>query len=289
MKFKGYFRTVVFAIAVFATLWYILDLTMIDLVEQPLVVLGLAILLIAILFNGKIVNNLRETRANNLTNQERNSKNNWYKSLMKILTNSKPIEQEDDILLEHAYDGIRELDNDLPPWWIYSFYISIVFAFGYLTYYHVMDGDDQTTEFNKEMAQAKIDVDEYKKTAKNLIDATTVELMTEEADLASGKTIFAEKCVACHLADAGGSIGPNLTDEYWILGGGIKNVFNTVSEGGRDGKGMIPWKAELKPGEIAQVSSYILSLQGTTPAKPKAAEGDIWKAEEVEVIENVEE
>lgn len=289
MKLKGYFRTAIFAIIVFAALWYILDLTMLELVEQPLVILGFIVLLIAILFNGKIVNNLRESRANNSTSEESNSKNGWYKSLMKALTSTKPIEEEDDILMEHAYDGIRELDNDLPPWWIYSFYISIVFAFGYLTYYHIMDGDDQTTEFNKEMAQAKIDVEEYKKTAKNLIDATTVELMTEEADLASGETIFVEKCVACHLADGGGSIGPNLTDEYWILGGGIKNVFTTVSEGGRDGKGMIPWKAELKPGEIAQVSSYVLSLQGTTPAKPKAAEGEIWKAEEIEAVEDVEE
>ena len=280
MKLKGYFRTAVFAVIVLAILWYILDLTMVDLVEQPLVTLGFSILLIAILFNGKIVNNLRETRTNSLTEEQKSSQFDWYKSLMKVLTKSKPMEQEDDILMDHAYDGIRELDNDLPPWWLYGFYATIIYAIGYLSYYHLMDGDDQIVEFNKEMAQAKTDVEEYKKTAKNLIDATTVVLMTEEADLASGKAIFAEKCVACHLSDGGGSIGPNLTDEYWILGGGIKNVFTTVSEGGRDGKGMIPWKLELKPGEIAQVSSYILTLQGTTPAKPKAAEGDLWEAEE---------
>ncbi len=281
MKLKGYFRTSVFAVIVFAILWYILDLTMIDLVAQPLVVLGFAILLIAIIFNGKIVNNIRETRTNNLTTEEKDSQNDWFKNLMKVLTKTKPMEQEEDILMDHAYDGIRELDNDLPPWWVYGFYASIIFAIGYLGYYHLMDGDDQIQLFNQEMAQAKIDVEEYKKTAKNLIDASTVELMTNDVDLASGKTIFAEKCVACHLADGGGSIGPNLTDEYWILGGGIKNVFTTVSEGGRDGKGMIPWKSELKPSEIAQVSSYLLSLQGTTPAKGKAAEGDLWKAEEV--------
>lgn len=281
MKLKGYFRTSIFAVIVFAILWYLLDLTMVDLVEQPLVILGFSILLIAILFNGKIVNNLRETNASNATSQAKSSQSGWYKSLMKALTSTKPMEEEDDILMDHAYDGIRELDNDLPPWWLYGFYASIIYAIGYLGYYHLMDGDDQIVEFNKEMAQAKIDVEEYKKTAKNLIDATTVELMTEEADLTAGKAIFVEKCVACHLSDGGGSIGPNLTDEYWILGGGIKNVFTTVSEGGRDGRGMIPWKLELKPGEIAQVSSYILTLQGTTPAKPKAAEGDLWKAEEV--------
>ena len=81
------------------------------------------------------------------------------------------------------------------------------------------------------------------------------------------------------MADGGGGIGPNLTDEHWILGGGIKNVFKTVSEGGRSGKGMIAWKAQLKPLEMAQVSSYVLTFQGTTPANPKAAEGDIWVEE----------
>jgi len=282
MKTKGYIRTALFALIVFIILWNLLDLTVLELVERPGIILGLAILLIAIFFNGKIVNNLRQMKVRNLTDTEKSSQPNWYKSLMKGLTKAKPIEEESDILLEHAYDGIRELDNDLPPWWVYSFYISIIFAFGYLTYYHVFDGDDQIELFNQEMAQAKIDVEEYKKTAKNLIDASTVELMTNDVDLSAGKAIFGEKCVACHLSDGGGSIGPNLTDEYWILGGGIKNVFTTVSGGGRDGKGMVAWKSELKPNEIAQVSSYLLTLQGTTPAKGKAPEGDIWKAEEKE-------
>src|SRR5690606_20848013 len=92
----------------------------------------------------------------------------------------------------------------------------------------------------------------------------------------SGKTIFNQNCVACHMADGGGGIGPNLTDQHWILGGGIKNIFKTISEGGRAGKGMIAWKNDLKPAEMAQVASYILTFQGTTPANPKAAEGDIW-------------
>ena len=127
------------------------------------------------------------------------------------------------------------------------------------------------------MEEARIAVEEYKKTAKGLVDANTVELLTEASDLATGKAIFETNCVACHKSDGGGGIGPNLTDEYWILGGGIKNVFTTVSEGGRDGKGMVSWKTELSPLEIAQVSSYLLTFQGTTPAEPKAPEGDIWK------------
>ncbi len=206
--------------------------------------------------------------------------NAWYKKLYKKLTKSKPIEEEGEIILDHNYDGIKELDNALPPWWLYGFYITIVFAAVYLVRYHVLGADDQATEYEKEVARAKIEIEEYKRTAKDLVDVNTVTLLTDASDLAKGKAIYNTNCVACHQADGGGGIGPNLTDEYWILGGGIKNVFKTISEGGRDGKGMVAWKTILKPSEIQQVASYVLSMQGTTPANPKDPEGDIWVDEE---------
>ena len=198
------------------------------------------------------------------------------KRIYKKLLGTRPMEEEGEIILDHNYDGIKELDNKLPPWWLYGFYITIVFAGVYLARYHVFQGNDQATEYEIEMEEARLAIEEYKKTAKDLVDASTVELLTEASDLNAGKAIFEVSCVACHKADGGGGIGPNLTDEYWILGGGISNVFNTISEGGRAGKGMVPWKTELKPSEIAQVASYVLSFQGTTPAEPKAAEGEIW-------------
>ena len=108
------------------------------------------------------------------------------------------------------------------------------------------------------------------------MDASSVTLLTEASDLKAGKAIFTTNCIACHKADGGGGIGSNLTDQHWILGGGIKNVFNTISEGGRSGKGMIAWKNELEPLERAQVASYVLSFQGSTPAEPKDAEGELW-------------
>lgn len=200
----------------------------------------------------------------------------WFKEKYKASLGSKAIEEEHEIILDHNYDGIKELDNKLPPWWVYMFYATILFAVVYLVRFEVYNDYSQAEEYEAEVAQAEIEIAEWKKTAKNLVDVNTVTLLTETEDLSAGKKIFSEKCVACHKADGGGGIGPNLTDEYWILGGGIKNVFNTVSEGGRDGKGMVPWKTELKPLEMAQVSSYILSLQGTTPAEPKVAEGEIW-------------
>jgi cytochrome c oxidase cbb3-type subunit 3 len=139
-----------------------------------------------------------------------------------------------------------------------------------------MGGDNQETELKNEIAQAKIDVAQYMKTAPDLMDEKTVTLLTDPADLAAGKAIYTTNCVACHRPDAGGQIGPNLTDENWILGGGIKNVFHTLVNGGRDGKGMISWKATLKPKEMQKVASYVLSLRGTNPLDQKAPEGEIW-------------
>ncbi len=200
----------------------------------------------------------------------------WGKKTYDKLLGSKPMEAEGEIILDHNYDGIRELDNKLPPWWVYLFYASIVFAVVYMFRFHVFGGYDQKLEYEREIAAAQVEIEEYKKTAKDLIDFNTVELLTDASDLSAGETIFTTNCAVCHKPDGGGAIGPNLTDEHWILGGGIKNVFNTISEGGRAGKGMVAWKSNLKPEEMAQVSSYVLSMQGTDPADAKAPEGDVW-------------
>ncbi len=203
----------------------------------------------------------------------------FYKNLMQKLTRSRKIEDEGELLLHHDYDGIKELDNVLPPWWVYLFYACIAFAFIYLIRFHILGHDDQKMEFEKEMAEAKIAVEEYKKTAPDLMDKEKVTLLTDASELAAGKTIFESNCVACHRADAGGAIGPNLTDNQWINGGGIKNVFNTIMEGGRAGKGMISWKDQIKPSDIQKVASYVLSLQGTNPKDGKAPEGEVWADE----------
>ncbi|MCE2613973.1 c-type cytochrome [Flavobacteriaceae bacterium D16] len=200
----------------------------------------------------------------------------WGKRMYLKLLGSKPVEAEGEIILDHNYDGIKELDNKLPPWWIYLFYATIIFGVVYLVRFHIAGDYDQELEYEMEVAAAQLAIEEYKKTAKDLVDASTVELLTDASDLNAGKAIFETNCAVCHMNDGGGGIGPNLTDEHWILGGGIKNVFNTISEGGRAGKGMVPWKQSLKPSEIAQVGSYLLTFQGTTPANPKAPEGEVW-------------
>lgn len=205
----------------------------------------------------------------------------WYKKMMGMLTKSSPMEAEGALLLDHDYDGIKELDNDLPPWWKYLFIGTVIWGFAYFIHYEMLGGDNQEMELQKEIAEAKIALEEYKKTAPDVMDADKVTVMTDAGDLSKGKAIYEMNCAACHKVDGGGQIGPNLTDDHWILGGGIKHVFHTISEGGRDGKGMVSWKAILKPTEIQQVASYVLSLQGTNPAEGKAAEGDVWVEEPV--------
>ena len=207
----------------------------------------------------------------------------WYKKLMTKLTKTEPLESEGQLLLDHDYDGIKELDNNLPPWWVYLFYASIVFGIVYMVRYEVLGADNQEMELKKEVAQAKINIAEYMKTAPDMMDEKTVTLLTGPADLAAGKEIFTTNCAACHRADAGGQIGPNLTDDQWILGGGIKNVFHTLVNGGRDGKGMISWKGTLKPKEMQKVASYILSLKGSNPPDAKAPEGEVWVEENATV------
>lgn len=197
-------------------------------------------------------------------------KRKW--SWNKALNDAVAIEDEHKIEMDHEYDGIRELDNNLPPWWKYSFYISIVWAIGYVGYYHVLGlGDLQIAEYKKEVAEAK---EKYKVS----LDENTVTLLTDEGSLAGGKAIFESKCAICHKPDLGGDIGPNLTDKYWLYGGDVKDVFRTIKYGASNG--MQAWASELSPEKMQKVASYILSKQGSNPAGAKAPEGELYVPED---------
>jgi cytochrome c oxidase cbb3-type subunit 3 len=203
-----------------------------------------------------------------------------YKNIMSKLTRSKPIEQENELLLEHDYDGIKELDNDLPPWWVNLFYATAIFAVIYLVRFHVLDGYTQAQEFEQEVELANAEIEKHKLASpKEEITLDKVVLLTDEASLAKGKEIFTNACAACHKADGGGIVGPNLTDEYWINGGGIKNVFKLISEGSKNNPSMVAWNKTLESTDIQKVASYIIKLQGTKPAGAKAAEGEKWVEE----------
>ena len=282
-----YLRVLVIFFAVFAAMEYFIDSgDQPAFIKFPMVSLFLLVflfLLIAI----EITVNAVDTITYHLLTEEQKAKleevNNLgfkdsaiYKSAVNFLIKPKTNDDEGQLLLDHDYDGIKELDNSLPPWWVYLFYACIIFAAVYLVRFEIMGADNQEMELKKEMAQAQIDIAEYKKTAPDLMDENSVTLLTDAAALVAGKAIYTANCVACHRPDAGGQIGPNLTDDQWILGGGIKNVFHTLVNGGRDGKGMISWKGTLKPKQMQEVASYVLSLKGSNPKDPKAPEGEIW-------------
>lgn len=191
-------------------------------------------------------------------------------TLSKVLTGAVDIADEETILLDHDYDGIKELDNDLPPWWVWMFYATIVFAIAYVMIYHVFDSAPlQIEAYEIEMAEAKKEVDAYKLSAGMAIDETNVELLTDEASLANGKEIFAENCVACHLDNGAGQIGPNLTDEYWLYGSDVKEIFTVVKYG--TNKAMPEHESKLNPLELQNVVSFVKSLSF---AEGKGPEGE---------------
>lgn len=196
----------------------------------------------------------------------------WYKA-----NSFRSIKEEADIDLGHDYDGIRELDNRLPPWWLYGFYACIIFSVIYLWRYHVshtapLSGEELAISMEK-AAAAK---EEYLKKAANNVDENTVNYLSDAGDLEAGKKLFVTSCAACHAADGGGLVGPNLTDNYWLHGGGMAEVFKSIKYGWPE-KGMKSWKDDFSPGQIAQIASYVKSLKGTKPATPKEAQGTLYE------------
>ena len=193
------------------------------------------------------------------------------KKINHVLTDVVPIEQEHKILMDHEYDGIQELDNNLPPWWVWMFYATIVFAVVYLFNYHILKtGDLQYQAYDKEIKQADAQVKAYLEANAMNVDETTVTLMTDAAELGKGKALFETNCVTCHNPKGEGNIGPNLTDKNWIYGFDIKEVFKTVKTGTPNG--MPEHGSKFNPVQIQQVVSFVLSLP---EAKGKAPQGEI--------------
>lgn len=190
-----------------------------------------------------------------------------------------PVEKEADIMLDHDYDGIQELDNRLPPWWVYTFYITIVWAGAYIYVSHFSDiGLSQHEEYVQEMKVAENKKIDFMMKQANAINETNATLLVDAESLEAGKSVFIASCAACHGQLGEGGVGPNLTDTYWIHGGDVKDIFKTIKHGVPE-KGMIAWKAQLPPSAIHQLSSYIVSLEGTNPPNQKEPQGEIYKRE----------
>lgn len=199
-----------------------------------------------------------------------------FARLYQMATKSVPVEKEADVMLDHDYDGIHELDNSLPPWWVWLFYITIFFAVVHMVYYVFTDmGPGSREKYEMIMAQAEEDVAEYLATKADLVDESNVVALVDEGDLEKGKTIFLSYCAACHGQLGEGGVGPNMTDNYYIHGGTIQDVFKTIKYGVPE-KGMISWKSQLNSKQMQQVGSYIMTLVGTNPPNQKEPQGELF-------------
>lgn len=201
-----------------------------------------------------------------------------WQSIQQKLTDATPVEKEQTIVLDHEYDGIRELDNHLPPWWKWLFYFTIAWAFVYYFVYHVEDYFPlPEEEYLAEVAQ-------YEKLKASQpeaeIDEANLTFTDDAAIISKGAQIFADNCATCHRADAGGDAGPNLTDDYWLHGGDIKDIYHTVKTGVPQTQ-MISWASILKPESIRDVAFYVKSLHGSNPENPKAPQGELYAPKDV--------
>lgn len=196
-----------------------------------------------------------------------------WKRLTQKLTRAAPIEKEEDILLEHSYDGIRELDNHLPPWWTWLFYGTIVWAVGYLIVYHVMN----LFPLSEAEYLAEVERVQAMRATREVveIDEASLVFTADEEIISSGQAIFTSNCASCHRNDGGGGIGPNLTDDYWIHGGSLQDIFAVIKNGVPE-KGMISWAPILKPEEIRDASFFVMTLRGTNVAGGKEPQGELY-------------
>lgn len=136
----------------------------------------------------------------------------------------------------------------------------------------------QDEEFAIEMTQAAEDKAAFAAKQTSSIDENNV-VMMEGADIEAGKKNFLATCASCHGATGGsmkGGVGPNLTDEYWIHSGSLKDIFKSIKYGW-SGTAMIAWKDQFSAKQIAQLSSYVKSINGSNPPNAKAPDGELYK------------
>ncbi|PRD46545.1 cytochrome C [Sphingobacterium haloxyli] len=262
-------------------------------IYNDILIVALIIVMIALLVSALTVDKAMKSVINltmpHLAAEQRAEKANkvdWQALWAKLLS-LRPLEEEKDLEIDHEYDGIKELDNPVPAWFNALFYSTITFGIVYLLVYHVFGwGPDQDQEYQREMALAEKAKQEFLAQSANLVDESTIAVDTTGTLAASGKGIYAANCAVCHGNAGEGGIGPNLTDDYWLHGADIKDVFAVVKYGVPE-KGMVPWEQTLTPGQIAEVSNYIITLAGTNPPNPKEPQGEKVSSKTNEVTSEI--
>lgn len=254
------------------TILYILGVLMI---VVALIVVGVALYMLKVL---RLMANQAATERAIQTGIAIKEEPGLWQKFIGWATNSVPVEKEETVMMDHNYDGIKELDNHLPPWWKWLLYGSMIWAVFYMFAYHVSGSLPLSVqEYEQEVAIANQQIQNLQAAnPHNKIDENTVVFTTDAAALKDGEETFKSICASCHRADGGGDIGPNLTDAYWKHGGAIQDVFKVVTNGVPN-TNMVAWGTSMSPEKIQNVSSYLLTLQGTNPPNPKAPEGDLYQ------------
>jgi cytochrome c oxidase cbb3-type subunit 3 len=189
------------------------------------------------------------------------------------------MKKDEDKILNGNYDGIQEYDNDLPQWWLWLFYITILAAIVYPVWYHIYPGQTNEITLAKQMSEiealrAASDKALVASGSLKKDESALLALLKDSSRLEQGKAVYTARCAMCHAAEGQGLIGPNLTDNYWIHGAKLEQM-RTIVENGVADKGMLAWKGILTPDEIDSVVAFISSLHGTNPANPKAPQGEL--------------
>ncbi len=252
----------------------------------------LLLVLIVTVYLLQVIRQMTEMNARELAKRkgiEYQEEPSWWSQVMQWSNRSVPLEKEETVMLDHNFDGIRELDNYLPPWWKWLFYATIVWGAGYLFVYHVAGSWPlQDDEYQAEVRAADEQLRALKKAEPGeVIDENTVAAVTDAIALADGKSPYTSICSSCHRLDGGGDIGPNLTDAYWKHGGDIKSIFKVVKNG-VSGTNMVAWGSSMSPEKIRNVSSYVLTLVGTSPANAKKPEGDLYQPQAPAAVDSTQ-
>lgn len=244
-----------------------------------LIIVALLVLLLAV----NLLQILKAIVTKEMPAEERAKKEqepSWFAKKWNEWNALKPMEEEQNIMLDHNYDGIKELDNHLPPWWKGLFYLTIVYGVIYLMVFHVFKTAPlQEEEYEIAMALAEEAKSQKVETIEVNFDESNVPFNNDPVALADGQKFFEAQCAVCHKADGGGLAGPNLTDQYWKHGGSMTDIYSVIKNGVPN-TAMIAWESRLNPVRLQNVASYVKSLKGTNPAGALPPDGELYVEEE---------
>lgn len=189
------------------------------------------------------------------------------------MTTERPtVKGERDRLLDHEYDGIKEYDNPMPGWWVWTFWATVVFSLGYFAFYQLGPGPTVVQEYDAEVRAAAEREARQAGAGGAVTEESLRALQKDRAAMAGVAQTFATRCAACHGAQGQGIIGPNLTDDYWLHGNKLTDILKVIADGVPE-KGMVPWKGVLQPQELHLMVAYVATLHDTHPPNPKPPQG----------------